>query len=139
KAILEYAGDGAAQLTISEVEEIPGHGIKGIAQGEEALAGNLRLLERHGIDFPASLRAIVDTLVVVAINGKYVGHLTISDRIKEGTAQTLRRLRGTNIQKTVMLSGDRTSMVDSVAQELGIDEAYGDLLPQDKVHKVEEL
>lgn len=139
KAIQEYAGDAIPQLTISAVEEIPGLGIKGIVQGEEALAGNLRLLERHGIDFPASLRAIVDTLVVVAINGKYVGHLTISDRIKEGTAQTLRRLRGTNIQKTVMLSGDRTSVVHSVAQELGIDEAYGDLLPQDKVHKVEEL
>ena len=138
KAIQEFA-DKAPKVPVTEVEEIPGLGLKGMVQGEEILVGNLRLLEKHGIDFPSSLRQVVDTLVVVAINGSYAGHLTIADRIKEGTAQTLRQLRALNIKKTVMLSGDRKSVVDAVAKELAIDEAHGELLPQDKVRIVEDL
>ena len=139
KAIQEFADNKAPKIPITHVEEIPGLGLKGRIGEKEVFAGNIRLLEKHGIDFPAQLRTIVDTLVVIAINGNYEGHLTIADRVKEGTLATLQKLRSSNIRKTVMLSGDRTSVVDSVAQELGIDEAYGDLLPQDKVHKVEAL
>ena len=138
KAIQEFA-DTASTVPVTEVEEIPGLGLKGMAQGEEIIVGNIRLLEKYSIDFPTALRQVVDTLVVVAINGSYAGHLTIADRIKEGTAQTLRQLRNSNIKKTVMLSGDRKPVVDAVAKELGIDEAYGELLPQDKVRIVEEL
>lgn len=139
KAIGEYAGGYRPLVPVSEVQEIPGMGLKGIVNGEEVLVGNLRLLEKHGIDFPSQLRQVIDTLVVATSNGNYLGHLTIADRVKEGTAQTLRQLRSLNIQKTVMLSGDRKSVVDAVAKELGIEEAYGELLPQDKVRIVEEL
>jgi Cd2+/Zn2+-exporting ATPase len=138
KAIQEFAAD-APNVPVTEVEEIPGLGLKGMAHGEEILVGNLRLLEKHGIDFPSALRQVVDTLVVVAINGSYAGHLTIADRVKKGTEQTLRHLRSLNIKKTMMLSGDRKPVVDAVAKELGIDEAYGELLPQDKVRIVEDL
>ena len=138
KAIQEFA-DTASTVPVTEVEEIPGLGLKGMAQGEEIIVGNIRLLEKYSIDFPTALRQVVDTLVVVAINGSYAGHLTIADRIKEGTAQTLRQLRNSNIKKTVMLSGDRKPVVDAVAKELGIDEAHGELLPQDKVRIVEDL
>lgn len=138
KAIQEFA-DQVSKVSVTEVEEIPGMGLKGMTQGKEILVGSLRLLEKHGIDFPSALRKVVDTLVVVAINGSYAGHLTIADRIKGGTAQALRQLRSSNIRKTVMLSGDRKSVVDAVAKELGIDEAHGELLPQDKVRIVEDL
>src|SRR5690606_33656663 len=104
KAIREYAGGDTSQVSADEVEEIPGMGLKGLANGAEVLVGNLRLLEKYNIDFPSALRQIVDTLVVVAINGSYAGHLTIADRIKEGTDQTLRRLRVLNIKKMVLLS-----------------------------------
>src|SRR5690606_3846201 len=138
QAILEFA-DTPSNVHFTEVEEMAGLGLKGLSQGIEILVGNLRLLEKHGIDFPSALRKVVDTLVVIAINGSYAGHLTIADRIKEGTAQTLHRLRSSHIQKTVMLSGDRQPVVDAVAKELGIDEAHGELLPQDKVRIVEDL
>ena len=138
KAIQEFA-DTPSNVPLTEVEEMAGLGLKGLSQGMEILVGNLRLLEKHGIDFPSALRKVVDTLVVIAINGSYAGHLTIADRIKEGTAQTLHRLRSSHIQKTVMLSGDRQPVVDAVAKELGIDEAHGELLPQDKVRIVEDL
>src|SRR5690606_12755255 len=115
KAIQEFA-DTPSNVPLTEVEEMAGLGLKGLSQGMEILVGNLRLLEKHGIDFPSALRKVVDTLVVIAINGSYAGHLTIADRIKEGTAQTLHRLRSSHIQKTVMLSGDRQPVVDAVAK-----------------------
>jgi Cd2+/Zn2+-exporting ATPase len=139
KAIQEFTDNKTPHMAVAEVEEIPGLGIKGIAGEKEILAGNLRLMETYGVGIPSQLRDVVDTLVVAAVNGTYVGHLTIADRIKEGTAPTLQKLRRQHINKTVMLSGDRKPVVDAAARELGIDEAYGELLPQDKVRIVEDL
>src|SRR5690606_37256213 len=78
KAIQEFA-DKAPKLSVTEVEEIPGLGLRGIAGEKEVLIGNLRLLEKHGIDFPSALGQVVNTLVVIAVNGSYAGHLTIAD------------------------------------------------------------
>lgn len=139
KAIQEVPTINAGIHTFLEVEELPGLGLKGTMGEKEVLAGNLRLMEEHGVAVPSQLINVVDTLVVAAVNGEYIGHLTIADRIKKGTRESLEKLRRSNIKKTVMLSGDRKPVVDAVARELGINDAYGELLPQDKVSIVEGL
>ncbi|HLT07167.1 MAG TPA: heavy metal translocating P-type ATPase [Cyclobacteriaceae bacterium] len=139
KAVQAYANDEHATIPVEEVEELPGFGLKGTINGQPILVGNPRLLDKYAITYPAHLSDIVDTLVVVAIDGTYIGHMTIADRIKEGTIQSLKKLRTLNIKKMVMLSGDRKPVVNAVARELGMDEAHGELLPQDKVRIVEDL
>ncbi len=137
KAVVEYAGD-IGNAKAEKVEEIAGHGLKGIIDGKEILAGNLKLLKKFSISFPAEVEKIVDTIVVIAINKAYAGYITIADEIKEDAAQAIKDMHNLNI-KTVMLSGDKQSVVDQVAKKLGIDEAYGDLLPEGKVEKVQTL
>jgi Cd2+/Zn2+-exporting ATPase len=136
-AITEYAGD-AGPATAEAVEEIAGHGMKGRIDGKDILAGNIKLLKRYSIDYPKGIENIIDTIVVIAIDGVYAGYIIIADEIKEDAARTISDLRKLNI-KTVMLSGDKQSVVDNMALKLGIDERYGDLLPHDKVRKVEEF
>lgn len=129
----------ASKLAISkaeEVEEIAGHGLQGKVEGKEVLAGNLRLLQKFNIQYPSEIEKIEDTFVVVAVNGVFAGYITIADEIKEDAAKAIQDLHRMGI-KTVMLSGDKSSVVQRVASKLGIDAAYGDLLPQDKVTKVE--
>lgn len=139
KAIEEFAAGDMVHLPISDVEEVPGLGLKGTVNGQQLLVGNTRLLERYSVDFPSVLHQITETLVVVAMNSRYVGHITISDVIKEGAINTFEEIRRLGIRKIVMLSGDRKSVVDSVAQKLAITDAFGELMPEDKVHHVEAL
>ncbi len=138
KAVIEYAGDLDKDTKTTDVEEIAGHGLKGKIEGKEVLAGNLKLLKKFGILFPSEVETVVDTIVVVAIDNKYAGYITIADEIKEDAAQAIKDMHSLNI-KTVMLSGDKQSVVDQVAKVVGIDEAYGDLLPEGKVEKVQAL
>jgi Cd2+/Zn2+-exporting ATPase len=138
KAITEYAGEADKNTKATEVEEIAGHGLKGQIEGKEVLAGNLKLLRKFNISYPSEVEEVVDTIVVVAIDGKYAGHITIADEIKEDAAQAIKEMHNLNI-KTVMLSGDKQSVVNQVSQKIGIDEAYGDLLPEGKVEKVQTL
>ncbi|MBC7607537.1 MAG: cadmium-translocating P-type ATPase [Burkholderiales bacterium] len=138
-AVVAHAGkETIKDLTISEVEEISGHGLKGTIDGKEVLAGNIKLMKKFNIDYPAEIDSIVYTIVVVAVDKKYKGHITIADKIKEDAVQTIKELHALNI-KTVMLSGDKQSVVDEVAKKLGIDNAFGDLLPEGKVEKVQAL
>ncbi|MGV3613252.1 MAG: heavy metal translocating P-type ATPase [Fluviicola sp.] len=137
-AIVQFAGDSPNNATIQQVEEISGHGLKGIIDGKEVLAGNLKLLKKFAIAFDSELEQIVETIVVVAINGKYAGYITIADEIKEDAEQAIKDLHGLGI-KTVMLSGDKLSIVNKVAKALSVDEAFGDLLPEHKVEKVQAL
>ena len=138
-AVVEHAGKDATKgLTVSEVEEISGHGLKGTIDGKEVLAGNTKLMKKFNVDYPAEIDSIVYTIVVVAVDKKYKGHITIADKIKGDAAQAIKEMHALNI-KTVMLSGDKQSVVDEVAKKLGIDNAYGDLLPEGKVEKVQEL
>ncbi len=102
------------------------------------MAGNLKLLKKFSIYYDAAVESIVDTIVVVAVNNKYAGYITISDEIKEDAAQAIKDMHRLNI-KTVMLSGDKQTVVDKVAQILKIDNAFGNLLPEDKVNKVQAL
>ncbi len=138
KAVIEYAGDLDKDTKATNVEEISGHGLKGTIEGKELLAGNLKLLHKFTIAFPSEVEQIVDTIVVVAVNGKYAGYITIADEIKEDAEEAIKAMHSLNI-RTVMLSGDKQSVVDQVAKKIGIDEAYGDLLPEGKVEKVQAL
>ncbi len=137
-AITKQAGDLINEVTAQNIEEISGHGLKGIIDGNEVLAGNLKLLKKYNITYDTSIESIVETIVVVAINDKYAGYITIADEIKDDAKQAIADLHGLN-QKVVMLSGDKQSVVDKVAKELNIVNAYGNLLPEDKVNKVQGL
>lgn len=138
KAVTEYAGNVIDGTKMGSVEEISGHGLKGVIDGKELLAGNVKLLKKYNISFPGEIEKIVDTIVVVAINQQYAGYITIADEIKDDAKQAIEEMHKLDI-KTVMLSGDKQSVVDKVAKEIGIDDAYGDLLPEGKVEKVESL
>ncbi len=125
-------------VTVSDVEEIAGHGLKGKINGKEILAGNAKLLKKFNIPYDNTIDAIVDSIVVVSVNNTYSGYITVSDEIKEDALQAIKDMHSLNI-KTVMLSGDKQTVVDKVAKILGIDNAYGNLLPEDKVNKVQTL
>jgi len=138
KAVVDYAGNTEDNTKATNVEEIAGHGLKGTVEGKEVLAGNLKLLKRFNISYPSEAENIVDTIVVVAINNKYAGYITIADEVKEDAVQAIKAMHDLNI-KTVMLSGDKQKVVDQVAKAIGIDNGYGDLLPEGKVEKVQQL
>ncbi|MEO5985018.1 MAG: heavy metal translocating P-type ATPase [Ferruginibacter sp.] len=138
KAVVEYAGDAANKLKAESTEEISGHGLKGTVDGKSILAGNVKLLKKFNIQYPVEIDKLVDTIVVIAVNDKYAGYITIADEVKEDAKQAIEEMHKLKIQ-TVMLSGDKQSVVSQVAQSLGIDNAYGDLLPEGKVEKVQAL
>ena len=138
KAIIEHAENHKAKLIAGNIEEIAGHGLKGRIGVDEILAGNLKLLKKFNVSYPLELDKIVNTMVVVSLNNEYAGYITIADEIKEDAASAIAAMHALNI-KTVMLSGDKQSIVEEVAKQLGIDQAYGDLLPEGKVEIVEQL
>lgn len=138
QAVVNYAGNTIGNTTATNVEEIAGHGLKGTVDGKEVLAGNLKLMKKFGIDYPAETESVLDTIVVIAIDKKFAGYITIADEIKEDAASAIKEMHSLNI-KTVMLSGDKQTVVDNVARQIGIDEAFGDLLPEGKVEKVQSL
>lgn len=138
KAVVEYAGDVIKDVKIENVEEVSGHGLKGTINGKSILAGNVKLLKKFNIEYPAEIESVVDTIVVVAVNEKYAGYITIADEIKEDAKQTIEEMHKLNIE-TVMLSGDKQAVVNKMAKALGIDKAYGDLLPEGKVEKVQAI
>lgn len=138
KAVTEYAQDGYEDLQTDNIEEVAGHGLKGLIDGKEVLAGNVKLLKKFKIPYPKEVEQIVDTIVVLSVDGKYVGYITIADEIKEDAQKAISDLHRMGI-KTVMLSGDKQTVVDQVSRILGIDEAYGNLLPEGKVERVEAL
>ena len=138
RAVTEYAGDQSGGVNAGNVEEIPGHGLKGAIDGKTVLAGNIKLLKKYNIPFPPEVEKVVDTIVFIAADNRYLGYITIADEIKEDAAKAVQDMHGLRI-RTVMLSGDKQSVVNEVAKKLGVDEAYGDLLPDGKVQKVQQL
>ncbi|MDF2934332.1 MAG: cadA [Chryseobacterium sp.] len=137
-AIHEFVGEVDHSIQLENVEEIAGHGLKAVINGKELLVGNFKLLEKFNIQFDFKPENIVYTLIAVAYDKKFVGYLTIADSIKADSQFTINKLKSLGV-KTTMLSGDKTSVVQYVADQLGIENAYGDLLPEDKVNKVKEL
>ena len=138
QAIITYAGKLAGNEKAIAVEEIAGQGLKGNVDGRTVLVGNLKLLKKFEIDYPKEIEEIKNTMVAVAVDKKYIGYITIADELKEDAVETIKELHYLHI-KTVMLSGDKQVVVDEVANKLGINSAYGDLLPEGKVEKVENL
>ena len=139
KAIAEYAKNDAQSYVAEDIQEISGHGLVGKVNGREVLAGNTRLLNKYNISYDPKIDDIVETIVVVAIDGKFAGYVLIADEIKPDAKETIRQFHENGIRQIVMLSGDKTAITQKVASDIGIDSAFGDLLPEDKVEKVEEL
>lgn len=138
QAVVLHVGDKAKNVKVDGLEEISGHGIKGVVDGKQVFVGNLKLMAKMNIAVSDDLKGISDTIVAVAIGDKLVGYITIADEIKEDSKDAIKALHDKNIE-TIMLSGDKQTVVDRVAKELGIDKAFGDLLPETKVKKVEEI
>ena len=137
-AIIEFANNAKNETVVTGVTEIAGHGIKGFVNGNEILVGSPKLMKKFNIDYDAKLDSIPYTIIVVAINQKYAGYFLIADEIKEDAKSAIESLHKINI-KTILLSGDNQAVVMAVAKELNIDEAFGNLLPENKVEKVEAL
>src|SRR5690606_25877282 len=138
-AVVAHSGESYKALEVQGVEEIAGHGLKGTVDGKELLVGNAKLLRKFDVAYDPEIEGIVETIVVVAVDKQYAGYITIADEIKEDAASAIAQLREYGIKTIVMLSGDKDSIVQKVAGQLKIDQAFGGLLPQDKVTKVEEL
>lgn len=137
-AIHEYAGPVDPAIVLRDVEEIPGHGLKARVGEKLILAGNFRLLERYKIPVNIDPEQIVHTVTAIAYDGRFAGYLTIADKIKEGAGSAVAQLHQLKVG-TTMLSGDKSAVVRFVAEKLGIQHAFGDLLPEDKVRLVKEI
>jgi len=138
KAVLQHS-DGAAVGEATNVEEISGHGMRGTVQAKEVLVGNARLLSKFNVAYPPEVDAVLDTIVVCAIGGAYAGYLTVADKIKADAQQAVTDLRALGVRDIVMLSGDKSGITQRVAATLGINKAFGDLLPEGKVTKMKEV
>lgn len=137
QSILQAYGGEIDRARLGEMHEAAGHGLEGMLDGRELLLGNEKLLKSKDIDFPAVKEH--GTVVYAAHGGSYVGHIIIADVVKPGAAAALRQLREVGIEKLVMLTGDRKDAAEAIAAEVGVDTVYHDLLPADKVEKVEAL
>ena len=140
QSIRAAAGSGDKKVSENEVtnyKEIPAHGIRATVKGRKILAGNDRLM--HKEDIVHEDCDVVGTSVYVAIDGIYAGYIIISDELKEDAKETISGLKRLGIRQTVMLTGDEKTVAEKVSKELGLDGFYAELLPEDKVTKVEEL
>ena len=122
---------------VTDVEEIAGHGIRAKVNGKVVCVGNKKMMESIGAKWHDCKQ--VGTIIHVAIDGKYAGHIVVNDRIKEGSAEAIAQLKRLGVEKTVMLTGDRREVGKDVARKLGLDECRAELLPTDKVKEVERL
>lgn len=138
---LRAASSVEADGKIEKVEEIAGHGIKALVDGKTVCVGNEKLMNSLGITLNAceECKHHVGTVIHVAIDGIYAGHIVISDQIKADSKEAIAALKKLGVEKTVMLTGDQQAVADHVATELLLDEYYAQLLPADKVNKVEQM
>ena len=139
RAIVAFAGDINSNYSVTAIEEISGQGLKGLVNENEVLAGNSKLMQSNLINYDRTVDSIPETTVLIAINRIYAGYITIADEVKEDAAEAIKNMHAKGIDKIVMLSGDKSSITEKVASFLGIDNAYGDLLPKGKVKHLEQL
>lgn len=138
KAILEYGAQGE-NYKASEVTEIAGKGLRGTVNGKIVFAGNKALMKSNNIEVPPETDAIVESIVMVAIDGELSGYVTIADKLKEDAKDAIRGMREAGISKVIMLSGDSDSITQQVAGELNLDWAKGGLMPEQKFEEIEKL
>lgn len=137
RSIKEAYGLAPDSKRVANVEELSGRGVRAVIDGKTVCAGNDKLMDEIGVKWHPCHH--IGTTVHIAINGEYAGHIVISDEIKGDSAEAIAALKAAGIKQTVMLTGDTKAVGESVAAELGIDRVYTELLPTDKVEKVEEL
>lgn len=137
KVIKTEYGKDIDEKNIANIEEVSGHGIKGTVLNKEILVGNDKLLREEKIEFKEE--NLIGTIIYVAVNKKYSGYILISDSIKDDAKETITELKKNGVYKTVILTGDKAEISNSVAKELGVNEVYSELLPNEKVEKVKEL
>ena len=138
KAIMEYKADGE-DFQAYEVSEIAGKGLKGTVNGKTVLVGNKPLMVSNNIEVPSETDSIVESIVMVSIEGKSAGYVIIADELKDDAHEAIKQIRESGISKIIMLSGDKDSITQQVAKEMGVDWAKGGLLPEDKLKEVEKL
>lgn len=140
RAIVAYARNQGKDMSEPDRQkEVPGHGLIGRVNGKRVLVGNQKLMDREGIITCADTVAVADTVIHVAVNGKYAGYLVIADELKEDAAEAIAQMHKSGVKELIILSGDKDAVTQQLAKSLGVDRAYGDLLPEQKVEKVEEL
>ncbi|MCA5006822.1 heavy metal translocating P-type ATPase [Sphingobacterium bovistauri] len=137
-AIHDYVGNVDSTIILESTEEIPGHGLRSIIQDKEILVGNFKLLDKFGINYDTNPKDIVYTTLAIAYDKKYIGYITIADQIKEDAQKTINELNNLQVN-TTMLSGDKDTVVAHVANQLGIKNYHGNLLPEDKVNQVKQI
>lgn len=137
KSLQKAYGKEIDRSRVNDIQEISGNGVIAQVDGHTVAAGNDKLMMRIGVDYINCHS--VGTIIHMAIDGKYAGHIVISDVVKPTSKQAIRALKAAGVQKTVMLTGDAKRVADQVAGDLGVDQVYSQLLPADKVEKVESL
>lgn len=137
KSLQQAYGEKIDRSRVSDIQEISGHGIIAKVDQKEVAAGNAKLMKKLGVEYRDCHS--VGTIIHVAVDGSYAGHIVISDLVKPHSKEAIAQLKKSGVHKTVMLTGDSGKVADKVAAELGIDEVHSQLLPADKVEKVEKL
>ena len=137
KSLQKAYGKEIDRSRVTDIEEISGHGIEAKVDGHTVAAGNGKLMEQLGIAYHDC--HCVGTIIHMAIDGQYAGHIVISDVVKPHSKEAIAQLKKAGVQKTVMLTGDAKRVAEQVASELGVDEVHSELLPGDKVEQVEKL
>lgn len=138
KAILEYKAE-AEDFQATNVSEVAGKGLKGTVNGKTVLVGNKALMTSNNIEVPKETDTIVESIVMVSIENKFAGYVIIADELKEDAHEAIKQIRESGISNIIMLSGDKDSITQQVAKEMGIKTAKGGLLPEDKLAEVEKL
>jgi Cd2+/Zn2+-exporting ATPase len=140
QAVVAYAiNNQARQLTISEMNEISGQGVAAVVDGHHILVGNMRLMEKEGVDYPQSINKSIATIVVCAIDHRYAGALFLSDSLKDDAISAIEDLKMAGVNEIHLLSGDKKEIVDHFASKLGIEYAKAELLPEDKAAYITQL
>ena len=132
-------GDESDDCEVGEIEEVAGHGVRAQINGHTVCAGNAKMMTLAGCEAKPCSTSGAGTIVHVAVDGRYAGHIVISDIIKEHSAEAIRDLKKSGVKKTVMLTGDARAAAEEVGGQLGVDVIHAELLPADKVTRVEEL
>lgn len=140
KAVVAYAGDrGDKRLSADAVEEIAGQGVCGVVDMRTVLAGNTKLLRRFGVGYPADLDENGENVIAIAVDRRYSGYFVVADRIRPDAAQALREIKELGVRQIVILSGDKDTIVQRMAQAVSNSAAYGGLSPEDKAGRVKAL
>ena len=137
KSLQKAYGQEIERNRVHDIQEISGHGVVAKVDGHEVAVGNSKLMKKLGVEYKDCHK--VGTIIHIAIDGKYEGHIVISDVLKPHAEEVVSRLKTAGVKKTVMLTGDARAVAEQAAKALGIDEVYSELLPGDKVEKVEAL